>query len=64
MGHAEPASVTHDGLEIRYAASPKPSAEAVILLSHWPEHLRLRPDMAVILASEFSLVAVDLLGFG
>ena len=60
----EPQFVTHDGLEIRYASSPKPSAEAVLLLSPWPESIYAYVPIWPDLASEFSLVAVDLPGFG
>ena len=60
----EPRFVTHDGLTIRYVSSPKPSAEAVILLSPWPESIYAYVPIWPALANEFSLVAVDLPGFG
>src|SRR3984893_16270461 len=60
----EPKFTVHDGLRIRYVASPKPSAESVMLLSPWPESIyafiRIWPQ----LSEDFSLTAVDLPGFG
>ena len=60
----DPRFATYDGLEIRYASSIKPSAEAVILLSPWPESIYAYLPMWPTLAEELSIVAVDLPGFG
>src|SRR5260370_39606892 len=60
----EPKFTLYDGLRIRYVASPRPSAEPVMLLSPWPESIyafiRIWPQ----LSEDFSLTAVDLPGFG
>jgi pimeloyl-ACP methyl ester carboxylesterase len=60
----EPQFVSYDGLRIRYAASPKSSAESVMLLSPWPESLYAFAAVWPYLSNEFSLVALDLPGFG
>jgi pimeloyl-ACP methyl ester carboxylesterase len=60
----EPQFITHEGLRIRYVSSPKPSAESVMLLSPWPESLYAFAPVWPALSEEFSLVAVDLPGFG
>src|SRR3984893_9359035 len=60
----EPLFITHEGLRIRYVASPRPSAESVMLLSPWPESLYAFAAVWPYLSEEFSLVAVDLPGFG
>ncbi len=53
-----------DGLQIRYTAAPNPGQETVVLFSPWPESLYAWWPMWKILAGEFSLVAIDLPGFG
>jgi pimeloyl-ACP methyl ester carboxylesterase len=53
-----------DGLRIRYATSPKPSAQTVVLLSPWPESIYAYLPMWESLAGQFSLLALDLPGFG
>lgn len=60
----KPAFTTLDGLTIRYATSKKPGADAVILLSPWPESIYAYLPTWRRLAEHFSLVAVDLPGFG
>ena len=59
-----PEFTTLDGLAIRYATSPKPGAETVVLLSPWPESIYAYLPTWQRLAERFSLVAVDLPGFG
>jgi pimeloyl-ACP methyl ester carboxylesterase len=59
-----PQFMTHDGLRIRYAASPKPGAQSVIMFSPWPESIYAFAPMWPRLAREFALVAIDLPGFG
>ena len=56
--------LTVDGLKIRYAAQPKGAAPAVVLCSPWPESIYAFLPLWQGLARDFSLVAVDLLGFG
>src|ERR1700674_4968843 len=60
----EPQFITYEGLRIRYVASPRPSAESVMLLSPWPESLYAFAAVWPYLSEEFSLVALDLPGFG
>jgi pimeloyl-ACP methyl ester carboxylesterase len=64
----QPEFATVDGLQIRYARStPEASgaaAETVLLLSPWPESLYAFWPMWPELARQFSLLAVDLPGFG
>jgi len=60
----KPEFTTLDGLTIRYATSPKPGAETVVLLSPWPESIYAYLPTWQRLAEQFSLVAVDLPGFG
>jgi pimeloyl-ACP methyl ester carboxylesterase len=60
----KPEFATLDGLTIRYATSPKPGAETVVLLSPWPESIYAYLPTWQRLAEQFSLVAVDLPGFG
>jgi pimeloyl-ACP methyl ester carboxylesterase len=60
----EPQFTLHDGLRIRYVASPRPSAESVMLLSPWPESIYAFIRMWPRLSEQFSLAAVDLPGFG
>ncbi|WP_394768681.1 alpha/beta fold hydrolase [Lacisediminihabitans sp.] len=56
--------VSVDGLQIRYTTSPHPGTETVVLLSPWPESIYAWWPMWPTLAAEFSLVAIDLPGFG
>jgi pimeloyl-ACP methyl ester carboxylesterase len=60
----KPEFTTLDGLTIRYATSPKQRAETVVLLSPWPESIFAYLPTWQRLAERFSLVAVDLPGFG
>ena len=60
----KPEFTTLDGLTIRYATSPKPKAETVVLLSPWPESIYAYLPTWQRLAEQFSLVAVELPGFG
>ena len=68
----EPGFLTVDGLRIRYARGPEAGpggagtagAETVLLLSPWPESLFAFWPMWPRLAQQFSLIAVDLPGFG
>src|ERR1700694_2668296 len=60
----EPQCITHEGLRIRYVASPRPAAESVMLLSPWPESLYAFAAVWPYLSAQFSLVALDLPGFG
>ncbi len=53
-----------DGLRIRVARSARAGAETVLLLSPWPESLFAFWPMWPELARQFSLIAVDLPGFG
>jgi pimeloyl-ACP methyl ester carboxylesterase len=59
-----PEFTTIDGLRIRYATSPKAGADTVLLFSPWPESLLAFLPIWDVLAAEFSLIAVDLPGFG
>jgi pimeloyl-ACP methyl ester carboxylesterase len=63
-GTIRPEFTTIDGLRIRYATSPKVGAETVLLFSPWPESLLAFLPIWDMLAPEFSLIAVDLPGFG
>ncbi len=60
----EPTFITVDDIEIRYAVSPKPGVQTVVLLSPWPESIYAYLPMWQTLAEKFSFVAVDLPGFG
>jgi pimeloyl-ACP methyl ester carboxylesterase len=60
----EPQFIVHDGLRVRYVSSPTSSAESVMLLSPWPESLYAFAAVWAYLSNEFSLVALDLPGFG
>jgi pimeloyl-ACP methyl ester carboxylesterase len=68
----QPGFLTVDGLRIRYARGPEADpggagtagAETVLLLSPWPESLFAFWPMWPRLAQQFSLIAVDLPGFG
>jgi len=53
-----------DGLEIRYAASPKNGAPTVLVLGPWPESIFAYHPIWPTLARDFSLIALDLPGFG
>jgi pimeloyl-ACP methyl ester carboxylesterase len=59
-----PQFMTHEGLRIRYAVSRRPEADSVIMFSPWPESIYAFAPVWPALASEFSLAAVDLPGFG
>jgi pimeloyl-ACP methyl ester carboxylesterase len=63
-GLIKPAFTTVDGLTIRYATSPKPGAETLMLLSPWPESIYAYMPTWQRLAEQYSLLAVDLPGFG
>ncbi|MBO2011581.1 alpha/beta fold hydrolase [Hymenobacter negativus] len=63
-GAIHPEFATIEGLAIRYARSPKAGAETVLLFSPWPESLLAFAPIWNVLAAEFSLLAVDLPGFG
>ena len=60
----KPEFTTMDGLTIRYATSPRAGAETVMLLSPWPESIYAYLPAWQRLAEQFSLLAVDLPGFG
>jgi pimeloyl-ACP methyl ester carboxylesterase len=53
-----------DGLRIRYARSFRAGADTVLLFSPWPESLFAFWPMWPELSQQFSLIAVDLPGFG
>jgi pimeloyl-ACP methyl ester carboxylesterase len=53
-----------DGLDIRYVSSPKANAPTILMLSPWPESLYAYSLMWPHLQQGFSLVGVDLPGFG
>jgi pimeloyl-ACP methyl ester carboxylesterase len=59
-----PQFVTHEALNIRYAETRKSGAQTVLLLSPWPESLYAFAPIWPILAESYSVVAVDLPGFG
>jgi pimeloyl-ACP methyl ester carboxylesterase len=59
-----PQFLTYEGLRIRYAASPNSGAESVVMFSPWPESIYAFAPIWPGLVTEFSLVAVDLPGFG
>lgn len=59
-----PAFIKVDGLDIRYAASPKAGAPAVLMTGPWPESIYAYLPMWDVLAKDFSLIAFDLPGFG
>ena len=60
----KPTFIKVDGLEIRYATSTKIGAPTVLMTGPWPESIFSYLPMWETLASEFSLIAVDLPGFG
>jgi pimeloyl-ACP methyl ester carboxylesterase len=60
----EPTFLTLDGLRIRYATNERPGAPVLLMLSPWPESIYAYRPMWESLATEFSLVALDLPGFG
>jgi pimeloyl-ACP methyl ester carboxylesterase len=53
-----------DGLSIRCATSHRPDAPTLLMLSPWPESIFAYLPTWDALAADFSLVAVDLPGFG
>ncbi len=53
-----------DGLTIRYAEQPNPGKDTILLLSPWPESIYAWWPIWPHLANDYSLVAVDLPGFG
>ncbi|MFE3271151.1 alpha/beta fold hydrolase [Streptomyces sp. NPDC059215] len=59
-----PQFITFEGLKVRVALSPKAEAETVVLLSPMPESLYAFLPIWSKLAAHFSLLAVDLPGFG
>jgi pimeloyl-ACP methyl ester carboxylesterase len=60
----KPTFVKVDGLEIRYASSPKAGAPTVLMTGPWPESIFAYLPMWFALARDFSLIAIDLPGFG
>jgi pimeloyl-ACP methyl ester carboxylesterase len=60
----EPRFITVDSLRIRIAERQQTGATPLLLLSPWPESIYAYWQMWDLLTSEFSLVAVDLPGFG
>jgi pimeloyl-ACP methyl ester carboxylesterase len=60
----QPEFRTVDGLRIRFARGPRAGAQTVLLLSPWPESLFAYWPMWPELARQFSLIAIDLPGFG
>jgi pimeloyl-ACP methyl ester carboxylesterase len=60
----QPEFLSRDGLSIRYATSHRPDAPALLMLSPWPESIFAYLPTWDALAAGFSLVAVDLPGFG
>lgn len=62
--HIDPEFRSIDSLSIRFARHHKPDAPTLLLLSPWPESIYAYQPMWDALAAEFSLVAVDLPGFG
>jgi len=59
-----PEFMTIDGLRIRYVKSGKKEGTAVLLLSPWPESIYAFLPIWGELAESFSLIAMDLPGFG
>jgi pimeloyl-ACP methyl ester carboxylesterase len=59
-----PQYLSLDGLSIRYATSHRMDAPVLLMLSPWPESIFAYLPMWDALAAQFSLVAVDLPGFG
>jgi pimeloyl-ACP methyl ester carboxylesterase len=59
-----PRFITVDSLGIRVAENERDGATTLLLLSPWPESIYAYRPMWDLLAPEFSLVAVDLPGFG
>ncbi len=53
-----------DGMRIRYARGGQPTGEQVVLLSPWPESIYAFLPIWGDLAKKFSLLAIDLPGFG
>jgi pimeloyl-ACP methyl ester carboxylesterase len=60
----QPQFVEIDGLQIRYARSEASSGETLVLLSPWPESILAFSPIWGALAAKFSLLAIDLPGFG
>ena len=60
----EPEFLRLDGLRIRYATSHRADAPTLLMLSPWPESIFAYRPVWDDLAADFSLVAVDLPGFG
>ncbi|HMI58232.1 MAG TPA: alpha/beta hydrolase [Gemmatimonadaceae bacterium] len=60
----KPVFVKVDGLEIRYATSPKIGTPTVLMTGPWPESIFSYLPIWETLALEFSLIAIDLPGFG
>jgi pimeloyl-ACP methyl ester carboxylesterase len=60
----KPIFIKVDGLEIRYATSPKIGAPTVLMIGPWPESIYSYLPIWDALAIEFSLIAFDLPGFG
>jgi pimeloyl-ACP methyl ester carboxylesterase len=60
----KPQFLSLDGLNIRYATSDHPDAPVLLMLSPWPESILAYQPTWDGLAADFSLVAVDLPGFG
>lgn len=59
-----PEFATVDGLSMRYARNGTSAAETLLLLSPWPESIYAFAPIWPRLADRFSLLAVDLPGFG
>jgi pimeloyl-ACP methyl ester carboxylesterase len=60
----QPQFIDVDGLAIRYVRGGRDKAEALLLLSPWPESLYAFQPMWDTLAKNFALIAADLPGFG
>jgi pimeloyl-ACP methyl ester carboxylesterase len=55
---------THGGVSIRYAESPGPAPESILMTSPWPESVYAFAPIWPALTGRFRVVAVDLPGFG
>jgi pimeloyl-ACP methyl ester carboxylesterase len=64
MTELQPEVIDLDGLKIRHARSERPDAETLVLLSPWPESIYAYDPVWNRLAKRFSLLAMDLPGFG
>ncbi|MEO8879783.1 MAG: hypothetical protein ABI446_05255 [Gemmatimonadaceae bacterium] len=60
----KPAFMKVDGLEVRYATSAKVGAPTVVMIGPWPESIHAYLPMWDALATDFSLIAFDLPGYG